>query len=102
VGVLAIGGGAFMDEETRDLILDRAVAVWLRAPLDLLAERVSRQGKRPLLKGGEPREVLAGLMAKRDPLYALAPVVVNVDDRPQDENVGRLLQAVIGYLEKNA
>lgn len=102
VGVLAVGGGAFMDEETRKLILEKALTVWIKTPLNLLAERVTRHGKRPLLKDGVPEEVLAQLLKQREPVYALAHVTVESDNRPQDENVARLLSAVIGEMEKNA
>ncbi len=73
VGVLALGGGAFMDPQTRALVLACGHVVWLKADLDVLVERTARKpGKRPLLAQGEPRRVLAELMAVREPIYALA------------------------------
>ena len=71
-GVLALGGGAFMDPGTRALVLAAGHVVWLKADLDVLVERTARKpGKRPLLAQGEPRQILAALMARREPVYAL-------------------------------
>ena len=71
--VVATGGGAFMNEETRRLILDHAHVVWLDADIDTLAARASRRpGQRPLLKARDPREALAELAAARNAIYALA------------------------------
>src|SRR3546814_4288692 len=74
--VIATGGGAFMNEETRTLILDKAIAVWLDADIDTLVERVGRRDHRPLLKNRDPRTVLSELAAVRNPIYAEAPVRV--------------------------
>ena len=76
--VVATGGGAFMNAETRSLIRDRgAVTVWLRADLDTLHARVGRRGGRPLLASGDPREILARLIRERHPVYAEADIVVD-------------------------
>src|SRR3546814_18719733 len=74
--VIATGGGAFMQEETRALILDHALAIWLNADIDTLVDRVSRREGRPLLKGKDPRAVLTELAANRHPVYALCPIPV--------------------------
>jgi shikimate kinase len=72
-GVVALGGGAFVAPETRELVLDKGHVVWLKAALDVLVERTAKKpGKRPLLADGDPRAILADLMARREPLYALA------------------------------
>ncbi len=93
--VLATGGGAFMDPETRALILARATAIWLDADLDVLAERVSRrQGTRPLLAGADPRTVLGQLAAVRNPIYALAPVHVRSEPLPHEATVTAILKAM--------
>ena len=68
VHVLATGGGAFMDPETRALIRERGISIWLRADLELLHQRVSRRNNRPLLKQGNPREILA-LRARLNEIY---------------------------------
>ncbi|TYO89997.1 shikimate kinase [Oceanicella actignis] len=75
--VIATGGGAFMNDDTRALLLSRAATVWIRAELDTLVERVGRKNTRPLLAGGDPRRILAELMARRHPVYAEAAVVVD-------------------------
>ncbi|MFS0738756.1 shikimate kinase [Sphingomonas sp. 1P06PA] len=93
--VIATGGGAFMQEETRALIQDRAVAIWLDADLDVLAERVRRRpGTRPLLKGKDPRSALAELAAVRNPVYALAPIHVRSEPLPHDATVEAILKAL--------
>ncbi len=75
--LLALGGGAFMAQETRDAIAKNGLSIWLKADLELLLERVSRRpGKRPLLKKGNPREILSNLLMVREPVYALAEVHV--------------------------
>ena len=92
--VLATGGGAFMDPETRALIRERGVSVWLRAELDVLLRRVGRRTNRPLLKDGDPRAVLEGLIAVRHPVYAAADATVDSDDSPADTTVERVLAAL--------
>jgi len=74
--VIAIGGGAFMDPETRAAIAGNAVSVWLSADLDLLVSRTAGRTHRPILNSGDPREILAGLIAERYPVYAQADVTV--------------------------
>jgi len=74
--VIAIGGGAFMDPETRAAIAGNAVSVWLSADLDLLVSRTAGRTHRPILNSGDPREILAGLIAARYPVYAQADVTV--------------------------
>lgn len=82
-GVLALGGGAFVDPETRALVLDAAHVVCLDAELDVLVERTARKpGKRPLLAKGNPRDVLAKLRAVRAPIYAQAHAVVTSGTAP--------------------
>jgi shikimate kinase len=75
--VLATGGGAYMNEETRRNIRQSAIAVWLRADLDLLLERVRKRTDRPLLNTSDPAAVMRRLMEVRDPMYAQADVVVD-------------------------
>ena len=93
--VIATGGGAFMQDETRALILERARAIWLDADIDVLVERVQRrEGSRPLLKGRDPREALAELAAIRNPVYALAPIRVCSQPLPHDATVDDILKAL--------
>ena len=97
--VLATGGGAFMDPETRAAIRASAISVWLRADLDLLVSRVSRRSNRPLLAGGEPREILQQLMVERHPVYAKADIVVESMDGPHEETVQTVLSALGAHME---
>jgi shikimate kinase len=77
VHVLATGGGAFMDPATRAVIARCGISLWLRADLDVLVSRVSRRSNRPLLKQGDPKAILAGLIERRHPVYAEADVIVD-------------------------
>lgn len=92
--VIATGGGAFMQTETRELILARATAIWLDADIDVLADRVGRREGRPLLANRDPREVLAELAAVRNPFYALAPVHVRSEPLPHEATVEAILKAL--------
>ncbi|MDX3901213.1 MAG: shikimate kinase [Sphingobium sp.] len=92
--VIATGGGAFMQDDTRALILDQAIAVWLDAEIDILVDRVSRREGRPLLKDRNPREVLVELAALRNPVYALAPIHVKSAAAPHETAVDRILEAL--------
>lgn len=74
--VLATGGGAYMNAETRQMLAESAVTVWLKAELDILMERVSRRGNRPLLKTADPRAVMQDLMDRRYPVYATADITI--------------------------
>ncbi|KQT85867.1 shikimate kinase [Aurantimonas sp. Leaf443] len=74
--VIATGGGAFMDEGTRAVLKENTITVWLKADLDTLMDRVGRRGNRPLLRSADPRGVMADLMARRYPVYALADVTI--------------------------
>ncbi len=93
--VLATGGGAFIDPEIRDGIARTAVSVWIEAPLDLLVERVGRRNTRPLLRDGDPREILEKLLAARNPIYAQADIHVESEDGPHGAQVERILKALI-------
>ena len=75
-GVLSVGGGAFLNAETRALISDLGVSVWLKADLELLWSRVRQKTTRPLLRTENPRQTLSDLLEARAPIYALADLVV--------------------------
>ena len=93
-GVIATGGGAFMNAETRASILKNALAVWLDADIDTLVERVMRRDTRPLLRNGDPEEILRDLARTRNPVYAAAHVHVTGNDSPHDETVRAILTAI--------
>jgi shikimate kinase len=93
--VIATGGGAFMQDDTRALILEKGIAVWLDADIHVLAERVGRrEGSRPLLKGRDVKQALAELAAVRNPVYALAPIHVRSEPLPHDATVDAILGAL--------
>ena len=96
--ILATGGGSFIDAETRTLIAERAVSVWLKADLELLLQRTSGRSHRPLLNRGNPHEILAGLIATRYPIYAEADV--HVESRPGQAHE-RMAQRIIAGLKKH-
>ena len=96
VHVLATGGGAFMDPATRAAIARRGVSLWLRADLEVLAQRVSRRADRPLLKAGDPRAILAELIERRYPIYAEAEVTIDSGDSSPEATVNRALAALAG------
>ncbi len=95
VQVLATGGGAFMNAETRALIAKRATSVWLRADLDLLLSRTARRGSRPLLARNDRRATLERLMAERYPVYAEAEIMVESANESPDVTVERVLAALV-------
>ncbi len=94
--VLATGGGAFIDDETRRLLAEKATTVWMRADLDVLVKRCGRRSNRPLLKNGNPREILGKLMDVRYPVYAEANIEVYSRDEPHEIAVNE----IIGQLKR--
>jgi shikimate kinase len=93
--VLATGGGAFMNPETRALIGKKAVSVWLKADMEVILRRVSRRSDRPLLAGDEdPRVVLERLAAERYPIYALADITVESGEAAHQATVEAIIQAL--------
>ena len=93
--VIATGGGAFMDGETRSLILERCIAVWLEAEVETLAERVARRGhRRPLLAGKDPLPFLRELAEVRNPVYAEAHLRVRSGPGPHERTVERIVEAL--------
>lgn len=97
-GVIATGGGAFVDDETRELILTRAVAVWIDCDIDTLVERTARRNTRPLLRGGDPREILTGLFKAREPFYSQAQLRVRSEDSPHSDTARAILEAIDQWL----
>ena len=89
--VLATGGGAFMNAQTRALIKQKAVSVWLKADLEVMVRRVSRKENRPLLVGRDAREVLGKLMEERYPFYGEADLMVETDERPANAAVATIM-----------
>lgn len=94
-GILSTGGGAFLSEMNREIIGQKAVALWLRADQDLLWSRVRHKNTRPLLQTDNPRQTLRELCEKREPLYAQA--ALSVVARP-DYSIEAMAMAVIDEL----
>lgn len=93
-GVIATGGGAFVDDETRSLILDQAIAVWIDCSIETLVERTSRRDTRPLLKTGDPHEILSRLASEREPFYSQSPIRVESKDGPHEDTVTSILEGL--------
>ncbi|WP_244466950.1 shikimate kinase [Devosia geojensis] len=100
--VLATGGGAFVNEETRALIKSVAVSVWIKADFELLFSRVSRRSNRPLLKTANPRQTLKDLIEVRYPIYGQADVTVVSRDVPHDTVASDLIEAVAAHLSSQS
>jgi len=96
--ILAAGGGAFMDPDTRTLVAEKGLSLWLRADLDLLLKRVAGRDHRPLLKTGDPREILGRLIDQRYPIYSQANIVVDSADQPADLTVDAVEAALNDYV----
>ena len=92
--VLATGGGAYLNPDTRDLLREKAVTIWLNADLETLWRRVSRRSHRPLLKADNPKGVLSRLLDERTPIYEKADLVVTSEEGPHRATVNAILKAL--------
>ncbi len=95
--VLAFGGGAFMDRETRAAVRDEAISIWLRCPLQTLLRRVAGRDNRPLLTDGDAAEILQRLIDVRYPVYAEADVIVDCVDESPDATTARVLSSLLAW-----
>lgn len=98
--VLGTGGGAFINSETRALVKQQALSVWLKADFDLLFARVARRSNRPLLKTADPRATLRSLMHHRYPIYGEADITVMSRDVPHEQVASDVVDAMLAYLEE--
>ncbi|MGJ4998399.1 shikimate kinase [Bradyrhizobium sp. HKCCYLS3077] len=96
--VLATGGGAFMREETRQRIHDKAVSVWLKADADVIMRRVRRRADRPLLQTADPEGTVSRLLTEREPVYQTADITICSRDVPHDRVVEDCLEALQAFL----
>lgn len=99
--ILATGGGAYMNDKTRDNIRNSGIAVWLKGDLDVLMARVRRRDNRPLLQTKDPEAVMKKLMDERYPVYAEAEITVQSRDVAHDVIVGEILNALDRRSHKN-
>lgn len=97
--VIALGGGAFVNPETRALVREKALSVWLKADIDTLMQRVSRRDTRPLLQTDDPRAVMEKLLTERAPLYAEADVHLASPGAPHDAGVALIIEAMAARVE---
>lgn len=96
--VLATGGGAFMNAETRERVKELGIAVWLKAEPDVLMRRVRKRSNRPLLQTADPEATLRRMLAEREPVYALADITILSSDEPHEVVVGETIAALGDYL----
>ena len=92
--VIATGGGAFMREETRNRIRDKAVSIWLKADAEVIMKRVRRRSDRPLLQNADPEGTVSRLLGEREPVYATADLTILSRDVPHDKIVDECLDAL--------
>ncbi len=100
--ILATGGGAFVQPDTRAMIQVRAISVWLKTDLEVLARRVARKNNRPLLIGRDPLEVLTIHARERYPFYGEAHLTIESGDGSHGATVDAVLAALAGYEEAAA
>jgi len=100
--VLATGGGAIMNVETRTRVAARAVSVWLKADAETLMHRVRKRSNRPLLRTADPEATLRGLMEQRHPIYALADVTVLSREVPHEVIVSEIIEALLALPARGA
>ena len=98
VGVIATGGGAFVDPRTRELLNQRAITIWLDAPVDILRERTSRRDTRPLLRTPDPKAMLSKLADERRASYAEAHIHIRSGIQCHGEVVDRIIDALTEHL----
>ena len=97
-GVIATGGGAFVNPQTRALILERTIAVFIDCDIPTLVQRTGRRDDRPLLRNGDPAEILERLRRERQPFYAEAPIRVSSDAGPQHATALQIIEAIDRWL----
>ncbi|MEO7248588.1 MAG: shikimate kinase [Novosphingobium sp.] len=96
--VIATGGGAFCNASTRALILERAITVWLDSDIEVLVERTARKDNRPLLRQGDPREILTRLKAEREQFYSQAPIHVTSGNAAHTRTVAQICKEIDAWL----
>ena len=100
VRVIATGGGAYVDPRTRQLLNERAITVWLDAPVDILAERTSRRDTRAQLRNGDPKAVLSRLAEERRDSYAQAHIHVKSGDGAHKDVVDAIVAALENHISR--
>ena len=98
VQVVSTGDGAFIDEESRNIIKENAISLWLRADPEILYERVIRRDTRPLLFDGDAKEILEEMIERRYPIYAKADLTVESNDDAHEATVERVIEALKNHI----
>ena len=96
--VIATGGGALLNAATRSLVKARAISVWVRADVDTLVKRATKRATRPLLKNGDPKEIISRLLDARTPYYAAADIVIDSDVGSHARTVRAIVDALSAFL----
>jgi len=96
--VLATGGGAFMNAETRQRVKELGISVWLKAEPEVLLRRVRKRSNRPLLQTADPEATLRRMLGEREPIYALADLTILSSEEPHEVVVGETIAALAAYL----
>jgi shikimate kinase len=99
--VLATGGGAFMNAETRARIADLGISIWLKAEPEVLMRRVRKRSNRPLLQTADPEATLRAMLGEREPVYALSDLTLVSRDEPHDVVVSAAITALERHLRAN-
>jgi shikimate kinase len=102
VRIIATGGGAYVDPRTRQLLNERAITVWLDAPVDVLAERTSRRDTRAQLRNGDPKGTLEKLSQERRPSYEEAHIHVKSGEGAHKEVVEAIIEALEKHLSQRS
>ncbi len=97
--VLATGGGAFMNDQTRTAVREKGLSIWLKVDIEVLMKRVARRSHRPLLQTDDPRAVMQRLMDERYPVYAQAALTIDSKDAPHDTVVDEIIRALDAHAD---
>lgn len=98
--VLATGGGALLNEGTRALVRTHAISVWIRADVETLVKRATKRATRPLLKDGDPKEIIARLLEARTPYYAASDITIDSNAGSHARTVATIVEALSSFLAK--
>lgn len=96
--VIATGGGAILNPDTAAELWANTIAIWVKADIDIMLERTSKTDKRPLLKTGDPKEILTGLMDVRYPIYEQAHIMVESNNGPAEDILNQAIDQLYTYL----
>ncbi len=101
ISVIATGGGSFLHDDVRELVLRKGISIWLRAPLEVLLERVQRKNTRPILEQGDKKEILQKIMSDRYQTYANAHLTVDSDILTHYHVVNTIITKLQQYIQRN-